>query len=50
MLEKAIPYNVHTKLGHEVNPRIIEYVWAWLYRQNRKNQDGFNCLGALFRK
>lgn len=46
-LNASIPKELHTKKDHEMNARLEDYVWVWLYRINRRNSDGFVELGKL---
>jgi hypothetical protein len=48
-LDKMIPPALHTKNNHELNPKLEEYVWSWLYRCNHTNKDGFATLGGYAR-
>ena len=49
-LNRSIPDEVHTKKYHDLNPRLVEYVWSWVYRINHRNVDGFSCLGGYIEK
>ena len=48
-LDRSIPSELKTKANHDVNPRLVEYVWSWLYRVNSRNVDGFEKLGGHFK-
>ena len=47
-LDKAVPASVHNKANHEVNPMFVKYVWAWLFRHNNGNADGYTLLAKFF--
>jgi len=39
-LDRHIPKSIPTKQGHKVNPKLIEYLWAGLFRINHFGEDG----------
>ena len=49
-LDKSISSEIATKRNHDVNPRLVEYIWRWVYRINLRNKDGFLALGEAFAK
>ena len=48
-LDRSIPSELKTEANHDVNPRLVEYVYSWLYRVNSRNVDGFEQLGGHFK-
>ena len=47
-LTKSVPSTLHTKVNGSINPLLYKYVWSWLYRLNRKNQNGYKHLAEQF--
>ena len=43
-LDASIPAEVHTKIAHDINPLLEEYMFSWLYRINHRNIDGFQAM------
>ena len=48
-LDKSIPSTLHTKLHHNVNPKLLDYNWAWVHRVNQWHSDGFATMGEHLR-
>jgi hypothetical protein len=46
-LKKNIPNSVHSKSDHAVNPMLREYVMAWAWRHNHREEDGFASVGKM---
>ena len=44
-LDDTIPKELHTKANHNLNPRVVDYIYCWLYRVNHRNVDGLRTLG-----
>ena len=47
-LDRAIPDTLHRKQNHQLNPEVMERIWAWLHRYNHAPvDDGFKHVGNL---